>query len=212
MQDGLRAVRPLDDDVGLREAALEVAARALAPVEHLAARGRLLRVDDHLELLELDVDRPHRRARLRERVGADGGDGDTLVAALVHELRDVARADRRVDAGQRERGREVDPGDVRVRVRRAEHRRVQHPREVEVGGVDGLAAGAFEPVDALDRLPDDPARALGPLLERVLLDDEPDLLVPPLDLLLRPDQPRHVRIASSIFGYAPQRQMLPAMR
>ena len=68
------------------------------------------------------------------------------------------------------------------------------------------------PVDA--RLPGDrPSCAPGgPLLERVLLDDEPDLLVPALDLLLGADQSRHVRIASSIFGYAPQRQRLPAMR
>ena len=58
---------------------------------------------------------------------------------------------------------------------------------------------------------DDLARPGRPLLERVLFDDEPDLLVAALDLLLRADQSCHVRIASSIFGYAPQRQRLPAI-
>src|SRR4029453_16344472 len=47
---------------------------------------------------------------------------------------------------------------------------------------------------------------------RILLDDEEDLLEAALDLLLRADQSRHVRIASSILGYVPQRQRLPAMR
>ena len=57
-----------------------------------------------------------------------------------------------------------------------------------------------EAVDAGGGPADDVARAGGPLLERVLLDDEPDLLEAALDLLLGADQSRHVRIASSIFG------------
>ena len=88
---------------------------------------------------------------------------------------------------------------------------MQHPAQPQVGGVDRLAAGALEPVDPGRRTADDLARSFGPLLERVLVDDEPDLLVPALDLFLGADQSRHVRIASSIFGYAPQRQRLPAI-
>src|SRR5439155_5316658 len=53
------------------------------------------------------------------------------------------------------------------------------------------------------------SRPCGPLLEWVLLDDEPDVLVPSLDLFLGLDQSCHVRIASSIFGYVPQRQRFP---
>ena len=114
-------------------------------------------------------------------------------------------------AGQRECGREIDARDVRVRVRAAQHGCVQHPRQLEVGGVDRLAARTLEAVDARRRLADDLARAGGPLLQRVLLDDEPDLLEPAFDFLLGADQSRHVRIASSIFGYAPQRQRFPAI-
>ena len=68
------------------------------------------------------------------------------------------------------------------------------------------------PVLARRRPADDRERPRGPLLERILLDDEPHLLEAALDLLLGADQSRHVRIASSIFGYVPQRQMFPAMR
>src|SRR5262249_57029824 len=63
----------------------------------------------------------------------------------------------------------------------------------------------------LGRSPDDLPRPRRPLLERVLLDDEPDLLEAALDFLLRADQPCQVEIASSIFGYVPQRQRLPAI-
>ena len=61
-------------------------------------------------------------------------------------------------------------------------------------------ARALEPVDPRRRTADHLERTRGPLLERVLLDDDPDLLASALDLLLGADQPRHVRIASSIFG------------
>ena len=77
---------------------------------------------------------------------------------------------------------------------------MQHPGQLDVGGEGRLAAHALGPVDARRRPADHLERPGGPLLERVLLDDEPDLLAAPLDLLLRADQPCHVRIASSIFG------------
>ena len=86
---------------------------------------------------------------------------------------------------------------------------MQHPRELHVGGVDRLSARTLEAVDSLRRPADDLARSRGPLLECVLVDDEPHLFVAALDFLLRPDQSCHVRIASSIFGYAPQRQRFP---
>src|SRR6516225_8839297 len=89
---------------------------------------------------------------------------------------------------------------------------MQHPRQRHVGGEERLAACPCKPVDTSRRSADDVEGAGRPLLERVLLDDEEDLLVPALDLCLCADQSRHVRIASSIFGYVPQRQMFPAMR
>src|SRR5919198_388911 len=61
------------------------------------------------------------------------------------------------------------------------------------------------------RLPDDRPRPGGPLVERVLLDHDPLLGEAALDLLLGADQSCQVRIASSIFGYAPQRHRLPAI-
>src|SRR5581483_7061137 len=142
---------------------------------------------------------------------ADGRDGDTLVVALVDELRDVARTDRGMHARQRERGREIEVRHACARVRRAKHGGVHHPGKREIGGVDRLPGRALATVDARRRLPDDAAGPGRPLLERVLLDDDPHLLVAAFDLLLGPNQSRHVRIASSILGYAPQRQMLPAI-
>ena len=88
---------------------------------------------------------------------------------------------------------------------------MEHPGQPEVGRVARLAARAQRAGDPRRGPPDDLARAGGPLLERVLLDDEPDLLVAALDLLLGSDQSCHVEIASSIFGYVPQRQRLPAI-
>src|SRR3954470_24824015 len=50
-----------------------------------------------------------------------------------------------------------------------------------------------------------------PLVECVLLDDEPHLFEAAFDFLLGADQPCQCRIASSMRGYVPQRQMLPAI-
>ena len=77
---------------------------------------------------------------------------------------------------------------------------MQHPREPDVGGVTSLAAHALAGVLARRRPADDLAGALRPLLERILLDDEPDFLEPAFDLFLGADQPCQLRIASSIFG------------
>jgi hypothetical protein len=77
---------------------------------------------------------------------------------------------------------------------------VQHPRKADVGGVARLAANALASVLASRRAANDLAGTFRPLLEGILLDDEPDLLEPALDLFLGADQPRQLRIASSIFG------------
>ena len=212
VEHDLRAELRLDDHVGLGKALLVVAARALARLaEQRALAHRLVGIEQRLEHLELARDRTQRRACLRERVRADGGDRLSLVRAVGGQLLDVARPDRRVHARHRERRCEVDARDPRARVRRAQDRRVQHPGLREVGGVDRLPGCALAAVDAQRVAADDLERACGPLVERVLLDDEPDLLVPALDLFLGADQPCHVRIASSIFGYAPQRHRFPAM-
>ena len=162
MEDGLRAVRRLDDDVGLRERLLDVAAlvvRAASRGELLAA-DRLVGVEHDLELLPLDVDRVDRGLRLAERVGGDRGDGRAGVADLLLESVRVARPERRAHARQRERGREVDPLHARVRERRAENRRLQHPGQLDVGGVARLAAHALRPVDL--RVAGRPTTSRGP--------------------------------------------------
>ncbi len=84
-------------------------------------------------------------------------------------------------------------------MRAPEDGRVEHPGELEVGRVASLAAGADVPVDARRRLPDERARPLGPLVERVLLDEDPLLGVAALDFFLGADQASD-RIASRIFG------------
>src|SRR5260221_5198759 len=85
---------------------------------------------------------------------------------------------------------------------------MQHPGQLDVGREARFAAYALRRVLPHGRPADDGLRPCGPLLQRILLDDEPHLLEAALDLLLRADQSRHVRIASSIRGYVPQRQML----
>jgi hypothetical protein len=88
---------------------------------------------------------------------------------------------------------------------------VEHARQTDVRRVAGLAARALVAVDLRRRLPDDVADPGRPLVERVLVDDDPRLGVAALDLLLGADQPRQVSIASSMRGYVPQRQRLPAI-
>jgi hypothetical protein len=77
---------------------------------------------------------------------------------------------------------------------------MEHSRQHDVGGETSLAAGAFEPVLARRRPADNVERARRPLVERVLVDERPDLLVAALDLLLGLDQPRQLEIASSMRG------------
>ena len=76
MQNGLGAVLRLDDDhVGLGEALFDVAAlEAPRLAVELPAAHRLLRVDERLEDLPLDVDQVERGACLPFRVGRNGRD------------------------------------------------------------------------------------------------------------------------------------------
>src|SRR5207244_3662563 len=81
-----------------------------------------------------------------------------------------------------------------------------------VGREQRLAARPLVTVDPRHRLSNRLPWAGRPLVDRrILVDDHPLLGVAALDLLLGADQSRHVRTASSILGYVPQRHRLPAM-
>jgi hypothetical protein len=87
-----------------------------------------------------------------------------------------------------------------VRVRAAQDGGVEHAGQLDIRGVDRLAAGALTAVEPGSGLPDGSQRPLGPLVERVLLHHDPLLGVAALDFLLGTDQARQVAIASSILG------------
>ena len=201
VQDRLCAVRPLDDDVGLREAALGVAAVERARLgKQLPSAHRLLRIEQRLEHLVLDVDHRERRAGLRERVGGHGGDGLALEVGLAHKLRNRLGLEHGVHARRLERARRVERLHARACVRRAQHGGLEHPRQLQVGRVERLARRALEAVLPRGGTADDVAWAVSPGVERVLFDDEPDFFEAAFDFLLGADQSCHVRIASSIFG------------
>ena len=213
MVQRLRRVLGLDDCVRLGEAQLVVAALVAARLlQQRAARDRLVGVEQRLQLFPLDLDQLERGPCLRECLGRDAGDGAALEVGLLVDTADLARTDDREHARRSRRGAEVDPSDSRTRVRAAEDRALEHPGELDVARVAGLAAGLLEAVEPRCVPADHRARPGRPLDERVLFDERPDLLVAALDLLLGLDQPCHVEIASSIRGYVPQRQRLPAMR
>src|SRR3954453_18858013 len=154
---------------------------------------------------------PAPRACLAEGVCRGGRDGCARETRLILEPVRLARADSGAHARQREGRSEVDSPRSRMRVRRPQNRRVEHPRQLEVGCVARLAADTLVAVLARRGLADHGERPLGPLLERILLDDDPHLLEASLDPFLGADQSCHERIASSILGYVPQRQMFPAI-
>ena len=137
---------------------------------------------------------------LGQRLRCDGGDRRALVLGVCADALHVAGPDGGQDARRREGRREIDPLHPRPCVRAAKKRGVGEPGQADVAGVTGLAARLLVAVDADGRAADDSARPRRPLVERVLLDERPDLLVAALDLLLRLDQPRQVVIASSIRG------------
>ena len=88
---------------------------------------------------------------------------------------------------------------------------MQHSGQSDVARVAGLAASLLETVEARRVAADDVAGPGGPLGDRVLLDERPDLFVAAFDLLLGLNQTRQLEIASSMRGYVPQRQRFPAM-
>ena len=77
---------------------------------------------------------------------------------------------------------------------------MQRAGKLEVARVACDPAGLLVAVEAHGRPADDVAGTGRPLIERVLLDERPDLFVAALDLLLRLDQSCHVEIASSMRG------------
>ena len=77
---------------------------------------------------------------------------------------------------------------------------MQHRGQLQVGRVRRLAADAHQAVDAGHLLSHGLQRPLGPLVERILVDHDPDVLVASFDFLLGADQSCHVLMASSIFG------------
>ena len=89
---------------------------------------------------------------------------------------------------------------MRARVGAAQDRGVEHAGQLDVGRVQSLASCALETVDARYLSSDGRQRPFRPLLERVLLDDDPDVLVAAFDFLLGADQSCHVPMASSILG------------
>ena len=77
---------------------------------------------------------------------------------------------------------------------------MQHSWQLDVCRVASLAPGALRARDPRSGPADDLAGPGRPLVERVLLDHEPHVLVAALDLLLGLDQSCHDTIASSILG------------
>src|SRR6266540_2654788 len=106
------------------------------------------------------------------------------VAGLVGELLEIVRPDHGADAGRGARRRQVDTCYSRARVGRPQHRRVQHPGQLEIGGVWRLATRALRSVQARHPLTDGLEWTLRPLVERVLVDDYPPLGVLPFDFFL----------------------------
>ena len=194
----LRRVLGLDDCVRLGQPLLVVAALVAARLlEQRAACDGLVGVQQRLQLLPLDLDQLERRPSLRERLGRDAGDRAAFEVRLVVDADDLAGADDGEHAGRGRGGAEVDPLDPRPRVRAAQDRALEHPGELDVARVAGLAARLLVAVEPWCVLADDRTRPGRPLVERVLLDERPDLLVPALDLLLGLDQPRHLTTSMS---------------
>ena len=116
VQHDLRAVLGLDDDVGLGQPALEVAALVAARlVQELLALDGLVRVEERLQHLPVDLDQLDRGPRLRVRVRRDGGDRRAHVAGLVGERVEVVRA-------RAPRARRAPPAPARGRCSRTRAR------------------------------------------------------------------------------------------
>ena len=214
VQHRLRPVRRLDDDVGLGEAAGDVAAvvrraaRSWSFFCATACSGSSI----GSSCSNSTSSSAERGARLRERVGRDGGDRLPLEVRLGHECA-IAPGSSTARTPGASSARDASNDLTRARANGERSTATcSIPGSCEVGRVDRLAGRALEPVLPRRRPADDVERAVRPLVERIFLDDEPDLLEASFDFLLGADQSRHVRMASSIFGVRPATAEVPGHR
>ncbi len=188
-------VHATDGDVALRvdvsvanlDVAHDVRARvvevAMAPRRSLGMQifelGRALHVGDRLERLVLDDDAFGSAARLLRVLGGDEGDRLAVVEdtvdrqhGLVLELEPVRLlpghvvvCEHRVHPRHRNRLRDVERDDARVRVRAAQRVAPEHPRDDQVARVGKLALHLRRRVDPRNELADPsllhPASGLG---------------------------------------------------
>ena len=216
----------LDRHFRSREGCLGIAAGVVRRVRGEALLvERVRRVDDVREHLEVEGERGDPRPRGLQRVCRDDRDRLAGVAGLVGEQRAAGRqrelavgADDGPDGRGSESGGEVERADAPVGAGERSTAAWSIPAGLHVDREADAAGCAGGAVLTRRRAADE--RELGPRrpgLDVVCLVDEgPDVLVPPLHLLLRANEPGHDapaarRIARSIFGYAPQRQRLPAI-
>jgi hypothetical protein len=153
-----RPVGPLDDDVGLREALLDVAPRVLVDLLDIGLvvadlRGTrvagLLPVDDVGERLVFDLDEGQ---GLLGRPLVDRGHGRDLLSGVA----DLALGELQGghDPRQGQGRREVDRDDLGRRVGRAKVLADEHPAELDIVGEFGPAGDDLAAVDAGRGLPD----------------------------------------------------------
>src|SRR5262249_10296091 len=174
----------LDDDVGLGECLLDVAALdvddhgdvALLVVvdERRAGLHRLIGVEDARQLLPVDLDEIE---RLFGGVAVDRGDGGDFLAdvayladgegILIGEERAprlfdrVFGGDNAADAAELLRLARVDAADARVREGTAQNLSVQHSRQDDVGDIARFAGRFLISFDALHASADDGKTLLG---------------------------------------------------
>ena len=197
----LRPVLRLDDHVGLGDPTFEVTALVVRDVgDEGLLPHRLVGIEQRLEHVPLHLDLPEGCLGLPEGLGGDGGDGMSHVPRLVGQRVEVWRPDHGPDAGRLPRRLEVDRRDARAGVRAPEHRRVQHSGKLDVGREQRVASCFVGAVHTWNASTDGRERSCRPLVERVLVDDDPDFFVAALDFFFGADQSCHVVMASSIFG------------
>jgi hypothetical protein len=155
----LRLVEPFDDVRRGLERGLHLTFLREARLADVAARKRLRRAGTHrlldggerLEHLVLHLDQPHRIPGNLLRRRGDGGDFLPLV--VDHRLGGIGGIlddERGLHTRQLLRGRDVDRGHTRARMRRPEDLSIDHPRADDVVGVLRLALRLVGSVEALD--------------------------------------------------------------
>ena len=152
----------------------EVAGRRLARVDERGVLGqRLFERHHRREGLVVDVDQLERLFGRRLVDGGDRRHGLALVAGDAdREHRPIAirrtvvgiapgqigAGERREDAGPSAGARHVDASDPGVGVRRAEHLRVSHARQGQIGDVARAAGDLLDRVDTRHGMADDAQR------------------------------------------------------